>query len=282
MTRIDLHMHSTASDGVYSPAEVVGLALTHQMDVIALTDHDSTNGISAARKAAEGTTLTVVAGVELSAEDAAHDAHILGYLLDIEHAPFQDALAEMRDARAGRAERIVAKLTALGVPVSLERVHQLAGQGAIGRPHIAQAMFETGHVRSLQEAFDRYIDNHGPAYIPRYQLEPRRAIELIHGAGGVAVLAHPGHYDGYAALIQALVAEGLDGIEVFYPDQGPALVEHLRVLARQYDLVMTGGSDFHRRDGDGSARIGSVNVPSDVLQNLQARQSRLRHLHQSA
>ncbi len=272
-------MHSTASDGVYSPPEVVQLALTHQLDVIALTDHDNTNGVAAARQAAASTPLTVIAGVELSAEDDTHDVHILGYFINVDDAPFQTALVEMREARAGRAQQIVAKLAALGVAISLERVHQLAGTGAIGRPHIAQAMLEKGYVRTLQEAFDRYIDNRGPAYVPRFQLAPRRAISLIHGAGGLAVLAHPSKYKGYEAVLRALVPEGLDGVEVYYPDHSPALIEHLSALAREFNLVMTGGSDFHRREGDGSARVGSVKLPPEVLPNLE---QRLAAVHRSA
>ncbi len=276
MIRIDLHMHSTASDGVFSPSEVVSLALTHSLDVIALTDHDSTNGIPEAQQSAEGTPLRVIAGVELSSENEVRDAHILGYLLNIDHAPFQAALSEMREARTGRAQKIVAKLNAVGVDISAERVYQIAGTGSVGRPHIAQAILEKGYVNSLQEAFDRYIDNGGVAYVPRFRLEPARAIKLIHDAGGVAVLAHPGHYDGYADLIKSLAAEGLDGIETYYPDHSPALVEHLILLARTYDLATTGGSDFHRRDGDGSARIGSVRMPSEVVQQLDDRQARVR------
>ncbi len=181
----------------------------------------------------------------------------------------------MREARAGRAAQIVQKLNGLGIAISLDRVHQLAGDGAIGRPPIARAMLEKGCVGSLQEAFDRYIDNHGPAYVPRYQLEPERAIQWIHDAGELAVMAHPGHYADYEPTLRLLAAQGLDGVEVYYPDHGPALVTRLTVLARELDLVMTGGSDFHRRDGDGSARIGSVTLPPETLEHLQQRQARV-------
>ena len=271
--RLDLHMHSTASDGAFAPADVVRLALDKQLDVIALTDHDNTDGVLPARRAAEGTPLTVIAGVELSAEDATRDTHLLGYLLDVTYTPFQASLAEMRDARVNRSEHIVAKLRALGVNISNERVREIAGDGAVGRPHIAKAMLEKGYVRSLQEAFDRYINNGGPAYVPRYQLAPERAIEWIHGAGGLAVLAHPGHYEDYEFALRSLAAQGLDGVEVFYPDHSPDLITRLTGLARELNLVTTGGSDFHRRDQDGNIRMGSVNVPVETLAQLQQRQT---------
>lgn len=273
MMRVDLHTHSTASDGVYTPVEVVHIALTHQMDVIALTDHDNVSGVRPARQTAEGTGLEVLAGVELSAEDERTDRHILGYLIDVDSQPLRATLTELRDARTHRAERMVQKLAALGVDIPLERVLTLADQGSVGRPHVAQALLERGYVGSIQEAFEKYIGNGGPAYVPHYRLEPKQAIALIHEAGGVAVLAHPGHYPDYREVITSLVPLGLDGIEVYYPDHTPAIVEDLRVLARQYNLVMTAGSDFHRREGDGSARLGSVKTPRslDIVGQLRER-----------
>ncbi len=276
--RVDLHVHSTASDGVYAPGEVVQIALTNQLDVMALTDHDNVSGVVPAQQAAVGRKLEVLAGVELSAEDEYTDRHILGYLLDVDNLPLQTVLSELRDARTNRAERMVQKLAAVGVNIPLERVMALVGTGSVGRPHVAQVLVEKGYVNSIQEAFERYIGSNGPAYVPHYRLEPTRAIELIHGAGGVAVLAHPGHYDDYRSVITALVPLGLDGVEVYYPDHVPALIEDLRVLARQYNLVMTAGSDFHRREGDGSARIGSVKTPPDlpIVERLRERAAQYR------
>jgi predicted metal-dependent phosphoesterase TrpH len=262
--RVDLHLHSTASDGVYSPAEVVQIALTNQLEVIALTDHDTVSGIRPAQAVAATTGLQVLAGVELSSEDEHTDRHILGYLINVDHAPLQALLSELRDSRTNRAARMVQKLADLGIPISMERVMALADDGTVGRPHVARALVEGGYVSSIQEAFDQYLANGGPAYVPHYRLEPQRAISMIHAAGGVAVLAHPGHYDDYRVVIGALVPLGLDGIEVYYPDHTPAVVEDLTVLARQYKLVTTAGSDFHRRDGDGSARIGSVRPPANA------------------
>jgi 3',5'-nucleoside bisphosphate phosphatase len=276
--RVDLHVHSTASDGAYSPAEVVQIALAHQLDVMALTDHDNVSGIGPAREAAASTKLEVLAGVELSSEDERTDRHILGYLLDTENKPLQDVLAELRNARTSRADRMVRKLAALGVDIPIERVYAVADKGSVGRPHVARVLVEKGYVGSLQEAFDRYIGDDGPAYVPHYRLEPARAIDVIHGAGGVAILAHPGHYEDYRMVVADLVPIGLDGLEVYYPDHMPDIVRDLEVLARQYNLAMTVGSDFHRREGDGSARIGSVRAPAkaDIVGALRERAKRYR------
>lgn len=272
--RVDLHVHSTASDGAYSPAEVVQIALTNQVDAIALTDHDNVSGVPAAQQAAASTGLEVLAGVELSSEDEQSDRHILGYLIDGDHGPLRDTLLDLRNSRVNRAQRMVELLnTVCGIPVSWERVLAVAKEGSVGRPHVARVLLETGKVASMQEAFDLYLSDDGPAYVPHYRLEPARAIELIHGAGGVAVLAHPGHYDDYRAIVEALVPLGLDGLEVYYPDHTPALIESLLLLTRQHNLVLTAGSDFHRREGNGSARIGTVKTPPtlDIVKALKER-----------
>jgi predicted metal-dependent phosphoesterase TrpH len=278
MMRVDLHMHSTASDGVYAPAEVVQIALTNKMDVIALTDHDTSNGIVAAQQAAASTGLEVLAGVELSSEDEHGDRHILGYLYDLNNVVLQQTFKELRDARVHRADRIVDKLHDLGINVSLEKVYALAGDGSVGRPHVARAMVEEGFVGSLQEAFDKYLHDDGPAYVPHTRLGPERAISLVHDAGGVAVLAHPGRYKDYRPIIESLVPMGLDGIEVYYPDHSTTAIQELRTIARQHDLIMTVGSDFHRREGDGSARIGTVKTPPDfeIVDTMKAKAARYR------
>jgi 3',5'-nucleoside bisphosphate phosphatase len=274
--RVDLHMHSTASDGAFPPEEVVRLALARELDVIALTDHDNVSGIRPAQHAAQSTKLNVLAGVELSSEDEKTDRHILGYLMDIDNQPLQAVLAELRDARTSRAERMVQKLAAIGVNIPMERVNALADKGSVGRPHVARVLVEKGYVSTLQEAFDRYLGNDGPAYVPHYRLEPTRAIELIHGASGVAILAHPGHYDDYRAVIEALVPLGLDGLEVYYPDHTPPVIAELEVVAQEFGLTMTVGSDFHRREADGSIRIGSVRTPDslDLVAMLRERAKR--------
>ncbi len=277
--RLDLHLHSTASDGVYSPTEVVTIARTNGVDVIALTDHDNVAGLDEARKAADESGMKVLPGVELSSEEKKKDRHILGYLFDPGDVAFLSVLSELRGARVGRADRIVQKLAGLGVNIPLERVYELAGTGSVGRPHVAQAMLEGGYVRSLQEAFDKYLSDNGPAFVPHYQLDPAGAIDLLHRAGGVAILAHPGRLDeDYHPIVESLLDVGLDGLEVYYYDHTPDIVEDLRNLAHRHDLVMTGGSDFHRREGNGSARIGSVKMPpdADIVGALQDRAARYK------
>lgn len=263
-SRIDLHLHSTASDGAYAPEEVVQIALANQMDVIALTDHDTVGGVQRAQQAAQGTGLTVIAGVELSAEDEKLDRHILGYFLDVTHPAMLKLFATLREARVNRVVAMVEKLSALGITISVERVLEIAKGGSVGRPHVARAMLQQEAVNTLQEAFDRYIGDDQPAYVPHFQLSPRTALEAIHAAGGIAVLAHPGRYPDYRPILEELLPLGLDGLEVYYPDHPPGLITELRFQANKHNLWMTAGSDFHRREGDGSARIGTVRYPPDL------------------
>jgi len=274
--RVDLHMHSTASDGAYSPEEVVQIALTNQLDVIALTDHDTVGGIRTAQHAAEGTALQVLPGIEISAKDQHGNRDLLAYLVDLDSEALLKTLADMRGDRVRRAEKVLEKLTSMGMPIPLNDVLKQATRGTVGRPHIAQAMVEHGYVRSYQEAFDNYLDDGGPAYVEHFRLEPREAIQLVHQAGGVVVLGHPGRYGDYHPLIDELIRLGLDGIEVYYPDHTPAVIEDLRQIAKRYDLLQTVGNDFHRRDPDGSARIGRMRTPPDfeVVEALKARAAR--------
>lgn len=274
--RVDLHIHSTASDGVYSPAEVVQIAVTNNMDVIALTDHDTVSGIHAAQEAASTTRLEVIAGIELTVENDQFRFDLLAYLFDPDNPSFLAALTALHEARIQRAERMVKNLSAQGVNIPLERVYALAGNGSVTRSHLARVMLEQGVISSLQEAFDRYIGDSSSAYEPHYHLSHERAIEIVHQAGGVAVLAHPVRYKDPAALISALVPLGLDGLEVYYPDHSRPFVREMRLLAKQHHLLMTVGSDFHRRSPDGSARIGSVHTPKDlqIVAPLRERASR--------
>ena len=275
--RIDLHTHSTASDGEFSPSEVVALALERELDVIALTDHDSAEGLPEAWQAAAGTSLTVLAGVELATtQPDDSEVHLLGYLFDTENAAFRERLHTLRDGRLIRARKMVEKLSALGAPVALERVLEIAGSGSVGRPHVARALLEAGHISTLQEAFDRFIADGGPAYVPRERLTLPEAIAMLHAAGGVAVLAHPIRVPNRETLIPELVAHGLDGLEVYYPDHDEAFTAHLRDLAHQYDLIMTGGTDFHRVEEGGIIRLGTQSVPPECVPQLQARAAQYR------
>ncbi len=266
--RVDLHIHSTASDGVLSPAEVVHLALERQLTAIALVDHDTLAGIPEALDAAAGTGLEVVPGVEISAEGPWGDSHILGLYVDIHDEALCACLDVLRKARLRRARAMLKRLSALGMPLEWADVVDLATGGVVGRLHIARAMVQQGYVHSAQEAFQQYIGWNGPAYVPRFRITPQETIRQIRQAGGIAVLAHPAA-SGVVQHIPALVELGLQGVEVYYPDHSPEDVKVLLDLARRYRLLVTGGSDFHGFGPYEGAPLGSLDVPVRLLRGLQ-------------
>lgn len=265
--RGDLHLHSTASDGQYSPKELVEMALAKGLLVISITDHDSTEGVEEALEAAKGTPLEVIPGVEISAEKAAQEVHLLGYYIDHRYEPFQRWLRRVREFRRDRAWRILGKLSRLGVPLSQERVMEIAGRGSIGRPHIAQAMVERGYVSSTNEAFTYYLGRNGPAYVPRYKITPLQALQMILETRGLPVLAHPLEA---LHLLPELVDAGLVGLEVYYGQYNPQEVHYLAQEAARYNLLATGGSDFHGPMVLDTPPLGEVEVPEEALQRLRA------------
>jgi 3',5'-nucleoside bisphosphate phosphatase len=270
-TRVDLHVHSTASDGVESPSEVVCLALERDLGALALTDHDTLGGVEEALRAAAGSELEVIPGVEINSEGDWGDLHFLGYYVDPANPALQEKLAIVRDARLGRAYAMVKRLGELGMPLEWERVRALASGESVGRPHVGRALLECGYVASLQEAFDRYIANDGPAYVPRLRLSPPEVIATIVGAGGVPVLAHPVHSGAQVVeRIPEFVEQGLRGLEVYYPDHAPADVKRLLGLCRRYGLLTTGGSDYHAPHHGEGALLGSLNVPWECVEQLRA------------
>jgi predicted metal-dependent phosphoesterase TrpH len=269
--RIDLHTHSTTSDGKLRPSEVVHLAARSGIGALALTDHDTTAGVVEAQRAGQELGLEVIAGVEINSEGEHGDAHILGYFVDPFEPRLQEQLEAIRDARVGRARGMLKKLAAMGMPLEWERVMAFAGDAvSIARPHIARAMVEAGYVTNTQEAFDRYISDKSPAYVNRLRMTMNEAIGFIHGAGGVAVMAHPAE-SKLVNLIPQLVAAGLDGVEVYYPKHTPEQQAELLDLAQRYHLVTTGGSDFHTLDDPSHGQIGCVDVPPDTVEKLKAR-----------
>jgi hypothetical protein len=271
--RVDLHLHTNASDGQYTPAEVIAIAREHQLDVIAITDHDTTDGVARAQAAANGRPL-VIPGIELSAQDEDSDVHMLGYFIDAAATRFQSTLRAFREQRLNRGQQIVDRLTQLGLAVDWEDVAAIADGAAIGRPHIARAMVKAGYVHSVKEAFDRYLYNGGPAYVARYRLAPEQAIHLIHEAGGAAVLAHPGLLRDYRRMVERLVPAGLDGLEVMHPENNETVRLNLRGLAQQHNLIITGGSDYHGASVSEGARPGSTNPPSECVEALRQRARR--------
>ena len=267
--RIDLHLHSTCSDGTSTPREVVRRAADAGLSVISLTDHDSTDGISAAQAEGERLGVEVVAGTELSAQTEGTDVHILGYFIDPNHPDLIACLETYRNARLQRAERIVIKLNRMGLRVSMEQVLARAGPGSIGRPHIADVMVEEGLVFTVDEAFHRYLGYSKPAYQGKYSLSPSRAFQVIRAAGGLACLAHPGLYRR-DDLISPMVSVGLDGIEVRHTKHNASHVARYSKIARQHNLLCTGGSDCHG-DGRGDPVIGSVDVPISYVEAMRER-----------
>lgn len=268
--RADLHLHTNASDGQYTPAELVELA--QKFDVIAITDHDTTAGVAEAQQVARRRGgPVIIPGIELSCEDVDGDVHVLGYYVNINDADFQATLTGFRDDRFQRGQRILDKLAALGLPLDWDRVMAIANGGAIGRPHIARAMLEKGYVESVKDAFNRYIGNNGPAYVARKRLTPEEAVALIHRAGGVAVLGHPGLLKDYRAMLARLVAVGLDGVEVVHPSNSDSVRLDLRGIAAEHNLIITGGSDFHGPKVKPDNTLGMVSPPDSAPEALRQR-----------
>ncbi|MGQ0548268.1 MAG: PHP domain-containing protein [Armatimonadota bacterium] len=264
--RIDLHTHTTASDGMLDAPALIAEAAARSVRLMAVTDHDTTASVEEAVRAGSSAAagIEVWPAVELSCDVDAGEVHVLGYFVDVRLVWFQTLLERLREGRLHRAERMVERLIELGAPVEFARVEALAAGGAIGRPHVARALVEAGRVRDVTEAFERYIGRNGPAYVERLKVTPADAVAVIRAAGGLAVLAHPGwaQSDG---MIPDLVASGLDGIEVYYPDHSPALVEHYTALARRHGLLITGGTDFHGGTLATRVPIGSQYVPEEIV-----------------
>lgn len=268
--RIDLHTHTVASDGLLTATQLVRLAHRWGVGVLAVADHDSTESVEEAVRAGRQEGVEVIPAVELNTDVPGAEVHILGYFIDHRLEWLQDLLRRLREGRLHRAQRMVEKLAALGAPIRLERVLALAGGGAVGRPHVARALVEAGHVSETAEAFARYIGRNGPAYVERLKVAPAQAVEIIRHAGGVPVLAHPG-WLGDEAMVDELLAAGLEGIEAYYPDHTPAMVERYLQIARSRGLLVTGGTDFH--GGDLATRVppGSQYVPPEAVDRLRER-----------
>ncbi|MFX1266281.1 MAG: PHP domain-containing protein [Promethearchaeota archaeon] len=271
MLKVDLHLHSTASDGRLSPAELVRKAAAEELAIIALTDHDTVGGIAAALAAAqEFPTLRLIPGIEISTDIPEGEVHILGYFIDYTDRNLLTALEKMHNSRWERARRIIDKLGEMGYPIDWERVQEIAGEGTIGRPHIAQAMLESGYIDFFQEAFDKYIDRDGPAYIEREKVTPTGAVEMVVKAGGLPVLAHPLTLPEPEQLAINLKAVGLIGIEAYYTRYSTEDAQRLVTIANRYNLVATGGTDFHGINAGTEIPIGGVEIPEKSVEQLLA------------
>ncbi len=269
MSRVDLHIHSTASDGKYTPEEIVRRAAELGLRYIAITDHDSVDGIVPAVKAARAfPRLTFIPGVEISTDVPDGEIHILGYFIDYTGKDLADTLKRFRSSREGRGRGMVAKLGEMGIDIDWGRVQEIAGDGAIGRPHIAQAMLEKGYIASFEEAFDKYIGRGGPAYVEREKMTPQEAVALVKRSGGLPVLAHPFTVKDSERWVADLKAAGLVGIEAYYKDNTPEATEATLKMAEKYALITTGGSDFHGIGDNREVALGGVDVPLKAARQL--------------
>lgn len=259
---IDLHLHTAASDGHCSPRELVARAAHAGVSVMAVTDHDTTAAAAEVRDAAREVGVHTITGIEITAVDDERDVHVLGYLIDPDEPRLASFLATQRAARFERVKAIAARLASLGLPVDVEPLLQkAAGQlgRSLGRPEVARAMVAAGHVSSVQEAFDRFLGQGLPGFIPREGAPSEDVVAVIHRAGGIASLAHPGKFN-LERRLPVLAEAGLDAVEVFHPDHDPVMVERYRRLAGDLGLLTTGGSDFHG-DPDHGREPGSISLP---------------------
>ena len=269
MSQVDLHIHSAASDGRYTPEEIVHMAVTAGLTVIALTDHDTIDGLIPAIEAArEYPALTLIPGVELSTDVPNGEIHVLGYFIDYTGQEFKASLERMRNSRADRADKMVAKLKELGCNIELERVREIAGNGALGRAHVAQALLEKGYISSFKEAFSKYIGHGCPAYVGREKLTPVEAVKLVIKANGLPVLAHPYTALNPEEVIKELKTVGLVGMEVYYAGYLPTEINNLLNMAQKHDLIPTGGTDYHGIDVSSDIAIGDTDVPIQSVKQL--------------
>ena len=267
-TFVDLHTHSTASDGTLPPERVVEAAKRCNLAALALTDHDSIAGVAAAREAGNRLGIRIVAGCELSAYQDDHEVHLLAlHLTRIE--TLERKLAELRALRHERAQKIVEKLNGLGIEITFDEVLGQANGGAVGRPHVARALIARGAVPDFKDAFVRYLGSNGAAFVPKARLSIEDAIEIAHEAGGLAVWAHPAE-GGRRERLEPLVNAGLDGVEVKHPSHSAEDIKRLEALAEFFGLVVSGGSDWHGAS-DGPRKLGNMNVPASWLEKQDRR-----------
>lgn len=266
MKYADLHVHTFYSDSTFSPEEVISCAKEVNLAAIAICDHDSIDGIEPCRKLGLEAGIEVIPAIEMTAERIDAEIHLLGYFIEWEEAWFREKLKEIQRSRIDRIYKMVDKLKELGIDVDPEAVLKKAGKGTVGRLHMAQAMLDTGKVRNMKQVFDKYIGFAKPCYVTYTKFSPKEAIETILKAGGVPVLAHP-DLMGRDEYIEEFINYGLRGLEVYHTDHKPYVSRRYELLAKNHDLIMTGGSDCHGM-GKGRILMGGVRVPYDVVEKL--------------
>lgn len=274
MFEVDLHMHTTASDGRLTPTQMIELLASKGLKYVSITDHDSTEGLAEAIRAARvHPEMTLIPGTELSTEGPKGEVHVLAYYVDPGDSELQRTLADFRQKREERGRLMVEKLTSLGMPITWERVRSFA-DGAVGRPHVARALLEKGYVSTVNEAFEKYLGRNGPAYVERDKLTTQEGIAIVVKAGALPVLAHPTYIEDLEGLLPSLREAGLVGMEVYYKGYERRQVEHLRNLADLYGLIPCGGSDYHAMHEAGEVEPGLVGPPRSTIERLAALKAR--------
>lgn len=264
----DLHIHTVYSDGTFEPEEAVQSAYEAGLSCIAICDHDVVEGVPLALAEAEKCGIEVIPGVELSSDIENGELHMLGYFVDYEDKNFIRQLDDLKSARVERVRAMCQRLKEIGINIEAEEVFELSGPGTVGRLHIARVMVAKGYVPAIPDAFRKYIGDNGPAYINRFRLFPEDAVRLITGAKGVPVIAHPYSLSD-ESLIGNMVSAGVKGIEVFYPEHNSSLSQHYIAIAEKFNLVMTGGSDFHGLVKP-AVKLGQVKLPYEFVEKLRA------------
>ena len=273
---IDLHIHTTESDGTLTPSQVVRYAKEKGLKAIAITDHDTIHGNEEAIKEGISEGVEVIPGVEISVDYSPGTMHMLGYFITTEDPILNEKLALLQDSRADRNPRIIEKLNKLGLSLTYDEVVQVSGGGQVGRPHMAQVLMKKGYTKSIKEAFDKYLGKGAPAYLDKFRLSAVEAITMITDAGGIPVLAHPftlycKSSDELDALVEKLVNQGLQGLEVYYSEHDERKTSSYKLLAKRYNLAITGGSDFHGKNIKGidlGTGRGKLKIPYTALENL--------------
>jgi predicted metal-dependent phosphoesterase TrpH len=265
----DLHLHTRFSDGTYTPEELAAQAKRHGLRVIALTDHDTVEGCPRLQAACDAGGIEFIPGTELTADWNGNEVHILGYFLDVTRDGFLKEITKFQEVRQNRIYEMAAKLNEIGIPLRPETVFELASCRSPGRPHVARALVQEGFCESLDEAFERFLKKHRPAWVPKFKISGLQAITIIHNAGGIAVLAHPG-LNRTDEFIPELAAAGLDGLECFHTKHSPSASEHYLEIATRLHLLVTGGSDCHGMS-KGRPLIGTVKLPASYIGPLRER-----------
>ncbi|NVJ22823.1 MULTISPECIES: PHP domain-containing protein [Myxococcus] len=268
---IDLHSHTTASDGQYSPTELLARAAAAGVTVLSVTDHDTVAGLAEAREAARAHGVELVPGIEVSAFVLGREVHILGHFVRPDDEDLARFAQRLRGEREQRMEAMVARMQHLGFPVRMEHVLAVAGDAQLGRPHLARVLVNQGWAVDMKAAFDRFLGTRGMAWVERFKLDGADAIRLIRNAGGTATLAHPGSSKAERMEIRELTKAGLSGLEVMHADHNPGLRQKYLALAKEHDLVPTAGSDFHGEAVSAEHRLGTAAMAPELFAKLKSR-----------